>query len=375
MVIEALLDGIARFGKPEEALTDQGRQYYSWRGRSDFQKVLEREGIRHVVSRAHHPETLGKCERLWETLNAELWERSHPQDLEEARERLSHYFAHYNHFRPHQGIGGMVPADRFFGAEEAVRKDIERRLEENELRLAIGERPRQGVYLVGQVGERQVSVHGEKGKVVIRTEEGTEEIEAEALGAPLAREEERNGDGGDEVGGDGEDAALPEAALPAGAGDAGAGEGALGEGDGGGAEEGARDLRADPGALAREGDEGGGGGEAQGAAAAGLADLAAGAGGDGGGVPAAAADAEKCGNRGRRADGHEEEARSARAGGAGEGCADRAAEGAAGAPRESEGGEGGRDAACVARPQEEESLGRSGDERGSASQACSGRDE
>jgi transposase InsO family protein len=368
MVIEALLDAITRFGKPLEALTDQGRQYYSWRGRSDFQKVLEREGIRHVVSRAHHPETLGKCERLWETLNGELWERARPQDLDEARERLSHYFAHYNHFRPHQGIDGMVPADRFFGAEDLVRKAIEKRLEANELLLAVGERPRTGVYLVGQVGERQVSVHGEKGKVVIRTEEGTEEIEADSLGAPSAREEGGRGDEGD--GGGAADAALPEAAIQEGAADAGAGKGAVGAGDGGGTQEGARDVRAAAGALAREGDEGGGGGAAQGAAAAALADLAAGARGDGGGVPqAAAGEGEGCGTGCGGADGPEEEAPRARAGGGGEGLADRAPEGDAGAPRESAGGGGGGETACARPPGEAD-----GDGSGNASGSCSGRD-
>jgi transposase InsO family protein len=34
LVIEALKDGIARFGKPREILTDQGRQYFAWRGKS-----------------------------------------------------------------------------------------------------------------------------------------------------------------------------------------------------------------------------------------------------------------------------------------------------------------------------------------------------
>jgi len=369
MVIEALLDAITRFGKPREVLTDQGRQYHSWRGRSDFQKVLEREGIRHVVSRAHHPETLGKCERLWETLNNELWDRARPQDLDEARERLSHWFAHYNHFRPHQGIDGMVPADRFFGAEDVVRREVERRLQENEIQLAVGERPRTGVYLVGQVGERQVSVHGEKGRVVIRTEEGTEEIEAESLGAPLAREEEDDGPEREDDGGAGaEDTALQEAALQEGAADAGAGEGALGGGDGGGAEEGARDVRADPRALGGEGDEGGGVGEAEDAAAQGVAAVAAGAGGDGGGSPeAAAAAGEACGTGAGRADGPEEEASAARAGGGGEGLADRAPEGDAGAPRDAAGGGGGGDAACAARPQEEGSLGTSGDEHETAS--------
>ncbi|MCK6458855.1 MAG: IS3 family transposase [Planctomycetes bacterium] len=373
MVIEALLGAITRFGKPREVLTDQGRQYYSWRGKSDFQKVLLREGIAHVVSRAHHPETLGKCERLWETLNAELWDRAHPQDLEEARERLSHWFAHYNHFRPHQGIDGMVPADRFFGAEDLVRKAIEQRISENELLLAVGEKPRTGVYLVGQVGERQVSVHGEKGRVVIRTEEGAEEIEADSLGAPEAREEEGDGEHGDEGGDGAADAALPEAAIQEGAEDAGAGEGALGAGERGGAEEGARDVRAAARALAREGDEGGGGVAAEGAAAQSVATVAAGAGGDGGGVPPAAEGAgDPCGAGTGGADGPQEEASAARAGGGGEGLADRAPQGDAGAPRDAAGdGGGGGEPACAR--QEEE--GSEGSGPGSTSRGSSGRGE
>ena len=94
LVIEALLEGIARFGRPREVLTDQGRQYFSWRGKCDFQRLLEKEGIRHVVARAHHPETLGKCERVWETLGTEWWERARPQEVAEARARLGHFLAH-----------------------------------------------------------------------------------------------------------------------------------------------------------------------------------------------------------------------------------------------------------------------------------------
>ena len=105
-------------------LTDQGRQYFAWRGKSRFQKLLIREGIEHVVSRAHHPQTLGKCERLWKTVGDELWYRARPQDLDEARRRLGHFFDHYNHFRPHQGIDGLVPADRFFGSAGELRESL-----------------------------------------------------------------------------------------------------------------------------------------------------------------------------------------------------------------------------------------------------------
>ena len=307
IAIEALLEGIARFGKPKEVLTDQGRQYVSWRGKSDFTKVLDREGIRHVVARSHHPQTVGKCERLWGSVQREFWNRLHPQDLVDARERLSHYFAHYNHFRPHQGIGGLVPADRFFGAAEAVRAAIEKSISRNELRLALGERPRRPVYLAGQVDGQAVSVTGERGRLVIRTPEGGEAVlGTEELGTASvpgrtesnAKEGDEDDEHGDDDGG-GErdlvaDADVPQAA--AGREDAAAGlpdAGALGLGDRGGAREGACDLRDDPGVLARREQQGGGGEEARRPAAARVADEPAR--GDGDGVRAAppAADEEE----------------------------------------------------------------------------------
>ena len=44
-------------GTEGDLLTDQGRQYFAWRGKSEFQKLLLRKGVRHVVARAHHPAT------------------------------------------------------------------------------------------------------------------------------------------------------------------------------------------------------------------------------------------------------------------------------------------------------------------------------
>ena len=172
LVIDALLSGIQKFGKPEEVLTDQGRQYFAWRGRSDFRKHLDKEGIQHVVSRSHHPQTLGKCERLWETIKNELWDRAKPQELGEARERLKHFFNHYNHFRPHQGLEGMTPSDRFFGLESEIRKKIEETMKDNALRMAVGDLPRVPVFLIGQIGDQSISLHGEEGQLVLNTPNG-----------------------------------------------------------------------------------------------------------------------------------------------------------------------------------------------------------
>lgn len=256
-------------------LTDQGRQYFAWRGKTEFQKLLAKEGVAHVVARAHHPMTVGKTERYWETLKRELWDRVHPKDLEEARARIKHFVAHHNHQRPHQSLDGLVPADRFFGVASEVRAAVEAEIAKNELRLALCETPRKPVYLVGQIDGKSVSVHGEQGRLVVQTPDGErQEIEAKDLGAIPGRKEvsderskqqQRSGaDGADDDvpsrrGGDAEPRATAEAGPEAdevrGApGDAAAGEGPVGGGDAGGAGEGASGGDGDPADVAGQGD-------------------------------------------------------------------------------------------------------------------------
>jgi transposase InsO family protein len=310
LVIEAFRDGIAKFGKPQEALTDQGRQYFAWRGRSDFQKLLEREGVKHVVSRAHHPETLGKCERLWETIDREFWSRARPRDLADARERFGKWVGFYNHFRPHQSLGGMTPADRFFGVEEAVRRAQEASVTRNDLRLAIDEPPRKPVYLVGQIDGKSVSLHGEAGRIVVRTPDGetrvigTDETGGARSALRTNHEERRDGTGGEgRIGVEGAGVVDATAAVRSeGAADdvdddgardpaAVSGAGSVGGGDGGGAREGAEDGDGDPRVLDGAALEGGDGGAARDDGGAGVAVVAAGADRDDGGAVEAAADA------------------------------------------------------------------------------------
>ena len=348
-VCETLLDGVARFGKPLEVLSDQGPQYFAWRGKSKFQKLLVREGIRHVVARAHHPQTVGKCERLWATIGREFWERARPQDLGEARTRLSHYFNHYNHFRPHQGLAGQLPADRFFGAGDALRATLEGRDGARELELALDEAPRKRVYLMGQVGEHKVSLHAEQGRIEVHTEAGLlEEMGLEEAGVSAMRPlKPPMEDGHDDARGDAHvdggaaatsdaQAALPK---PAAAGDRG--EGTVGGGESGGAAAGAGTLRHDPGAVAGEDVEGGAGEQAGAAAAAGVAAESAGAVGNDRGAVGPAADARTDGERSGRGgagaaaagpgcDGAAKGARAGEAGPAGEPAGERAPEAVSG---------------------------------------------
>lgn len=175
LVREVLGSAIANFGAPEEVLTDNGPQYQTWRGKSSFTRLLEKRGIRHVLARPRHPQTLGKTERFWSTLWKECLESAIFQGIDDARSRLGHFIDFYNFQRTHQGIGGLVPADRYFSAAPEVRKTLEERVARNAIDLARHGAPRKSFYLTGRVGEQGISLHGEGGAVVLTTSNGTRE--------------------------------------------------------------------------------------------------------------------------------------------------------------------------------------------------------
>jgi hypothetical protein len=98
--------------------------------------------------------------------------------VEDARRRVSLYFDHYNFLRPHQSLGGLCPADHFFGAAPEVLKTLKARVAANALELARHGVPKKPFYLTGQVGGKAFSVHAEGERVVMtRQDGGREEID------------------------------------------------------------------------------------------------------------------------------------------------------------------------------------------------------
>lgn len=183
LVVEVLRAAVAAYGAPEEVLSDNGPQYSTWRGKGRFTKELERLGIRHLLARPRHPQTVGKTERFWGSLWRECASGAVFLDVEDARRRVGHFIDHYNFQRPHQGIGGLVPADRFFGAKEEVRKTLEGRVAANALGLARDGAPRKPFYLTGRVGDVDLSIHAEGQRVVLNTADGRrEEVDLRAPG-------------------------------------------------------------------------------------------------------------------------------------------------------------------------------------------------
>jgi transposase InsO family protein len=172
LVIEVMRAAIANYHAPAEILTDNGSQYVTWRGKSAFARECETRGIRQIVAAPRRPQTLGKIERFWGTLWRECVSTAVFLDLEDARRRIGHFIDHYNFQRPHQGIDGLVPADRFFQAAPEVLKVLKARVAANALTLAVNGIPKEPFYLTGQVAGQTFSVHAEGERVILTPQEG-----------------------------------------------------------------------------------------------------------------------------------------------------------------------------------------------------------
>jgi len=164
-VLETYRRGIAEYGVPKEMLTDNGRQYTNWRGKTRFEKEMKKDRVKHIRSRPHHPMTLGKIERFWKSIQNEFLQRAQFDSFDQAVSRTNFWVSYYNHKRPHQGIGSLCPADRFFEIAHDLKKTLQKGVEENVLELALRGRPVEPFYMVGRMGDQSVVIRAEKGKV------------------------------------------------------------------------------------------------------------------------------------------------------------------------------------------------------------------
>jgi len=267
-VIETYRCGVAEYGVPKEMLTDNGRQYTNWRGTTRFEKELQKDRIKHIRSQPHHPMTLGKIERFWKTIYTEFLSRVQFTGFEEAQQRLALWVKYYNYKRPHQGIGGLCPADRFFEIQTQLRKVLEEGIAENVLEAALRGPPREPFYMVGRMGDQSVVIRAEKGKVkmLVDGEDPGKDKELEYNVSEHRTEEERSEENEADLHGEGKvrggtvgmvGAAQAVGGMP-GSGDHMAAAGELAEGGTAGNAQGARaEVASGEGSSGSAGSEGG----------------------------------------------------------------------------------------------------------------------
>jgi transposase InsO family protein len=191
-VLEVYRRAIGEYGVPKEVLTDRGRQYTNWRGSTRFERELGKDRVKHIKSQAHHPMTLGKIERFWKTIYEEFLVRAQFVSFEEARERIRHWVQYYNHKRPHQGIDGLCPADRFFEIQAELKKTMEQGIADNVLEMALRGNPKEPFYMVGRMEGQSVVLRAEKGKLRLMVDDEEGGGKQEVVYDVTAREKNRD---------------------------------------------------------------------------------------------------------------------------------------------------------------------------------------
>lgn len=114
-VLNCLYKLLFEHGIPYAIITDRGSCFYANKldkhgnAKSKFQETLEQLGIKHIVARAHHPQTNGKIER---------WFGTYKREFNERFKNIDEYVDYYNNKRPHQRIDYKTPTDVFFKKDD-----------------------------------------------------------------------------------------------------------------------------------------------------------------------------------------------------------------------------------------------------------------
>ena len=109
-----------------------------------------------IASGPETPQNQGKIERWHQTLRKEFEAvRGRFENQAEAQLELERFVNYYNYERPHQALGGLVPADRFFG----IAADLEKELAS----YHAGGRADERIYFCCNIQGRRLVVSGPRG--------------------------------------------------------------------------------------------------------------------------------------------------------------------------------------------------------------------
>ena len=97
---------------PKVVMTDNGPEFknVTHPEKHAFERLLKLLHIEHIYTKPYKPQPNGKIERFWRTLYEDILEEAEFNNIEELKDELESYLLYYNEHRPHQALGGKVPA-------------------------------------------------------------------------------------------------------------------------------------------------------------------------------------------------------------------------------------------------------------------------
>jgi transposase InsO family protein len=73
--------------------------------------MLMELGIKHRYTRPYRPQTNGKAERFWRTIEDDVFEETNFESIEHIKNEVLEYLVYYNYQRPHQALNGKTPVE------------------------------------------------------------------------------------------------------------------------------------------------------------------------------------------------------------------------------------------------------------------------
>jgi putative transposase len=113
-------------GEKPRIISDNGPQFIA----RDFKEYVRMMGMTHVRTSPFYPQSNGKLERWHGSLKRECIRPACPEDVEEARRRITAFVEEYNRVRLHSALGYITPADKLNGLEKVIHDERDRKLEE-----------------------------------------------------------------------------------------------------------------------------------------------------------------------------------------------------------------------------------------------------
>lgn len=100
----------------KEILSDNGSEFGGGPEKKNkytnpFERLMSELEIKHRYTLPYRPQTNGKVERFWKTINEDLFEEMVFDNLEHMQEEIIRYCLYYNEMRPHAAIENKTPLE------------------------------------------------------------------------------------------------------------------------------------------------------------------------------------------------------------------------------------------------------------------------
>jgi len=116
-VSKRLISCFEEYGLPDAILMDHGPPWYATSHPSGLSRItvmLQKQGIRPILSGVGHPQTQGKVERFHRTLSRHLKWQGVPQEFDTMCDALARFRQIYNEVKPHSSLDRRTPAQCYY---------------------------------------------------------------------------------------------------------------------------------------------------------------------------------------------------------------------------------------------------------------------